>query len=296
MRSFLRTKSSRWKLILKICFTAGAFYWIGRQIDFTNILSAMMRVPLYAIIAALVLFNLSKLVSAIRLHHVFRAAGVLLSGLNNLRLYYKSMFYNLFLPGGIGGDGYKVLYLTQTTDRSWKQLVRAIFWDRLTGVLGLFLLTGCLLLLHPVAAHLPNAWTILVLACVLALLSFQILTRLFFEPFSSIVIPSITLGFVVQALQMTMAAITLTAMNVSPHLLPDYLLLFLLSSLATVIPLTIGGSGVRELVFVAAAQYTSIEEEKAITFSLIFYAIGVASSLAGSLVGNKKKAFTPSEA
>jgi len=95
---------------------------------------------------------------------------------------------------------------------------------------------------------------------------------------------------------MTLAAIIFAAMNVSLNLLPDYLLLFLLSSLATVIPLTIGGSGIRELVFIAAAQYTAIEEEKAITFALIFYAIGAATSLAGAFIGKNKKQLSPNEA
>ena len=46
---------------------------------------------------------------------------------------------------------------------------------------------------------------------------------------------------------------------------------FLLSSIVAVLPLTIGGVGARELVFVYAHQYAGIEEAAAVAFSLIFF-------------------------
>ena len=44
----------------------------------------------------------------------FKQEGVFISEKESLKLYYKGMFYNIMLPGGIGGDGYKGYYLHNT--------------------------------------------------------------------------------------------------------------------------------------------------------------------------------------
>ena len=50
------------------------------------------------------------------------------------------MFYNIMLPGGIGGDGYKGYYLHNTLQVPVKNLVRPILWDRITGAVSIVIL------------------------------------------------------------------------------------------------------------------------------------------------------------
>jgi hypothetical protein len=40
------------------------------------------------------------------------------------------MFYNLFLPGAISGDAYKVVLLTRKYDVSYKKITAAVLLDR----------------------------------------------------------------------------------------------------------------------------------------------------------------------
>jgi len=60
-----------------------------------------------------------------------------------------------------------------------------------------------------------------------------------------------------------------------------YLALFLISSIAAVIPITFGGAGARELTFLAGANYFPLEIHIAISLSVIFYMITVLASLIG---------------
>lgn len=59
-----------------------------------------------------------------------------------------------------------------------------------------------------------------------------------------------------------------------------YLLIFLVSSVAAIIPSIGGGIGVRELVVLFSAQYIQLDEKLAVSVSLIFYLLSllVASS------------------
>ena len=99
------------KLLFKVALTATALYIVGRKINLPETKQILFRANAVWLFAALLLFNASKVLSAVRLNRFFSSIGLQLSQTYNLRLYYVGMFYNLFLPGGIGGDGYKVYLL-----------------------------------------------------------------------------------------------------------------------------------------------------------------------------------------
>ena len=73
------------------------------------------------------------------------------------------------------------------------------------------------------------------------------------------------------------------ALGISENILA-YQLVFLLSSIVAVLPLTIGGVGARELVFIYAHTYAGIQETAAVAFSLIFFLISALVSLSGSWI------------
>ena len=50
------------------------------------------------------------------------------------------MFYNFFIPGGIGGDAYKVYLLNKNFGWSAKKLPSSLFNDRLSGLLAICVL------------------------------------------------------------------------------------------------------------------------------------------------------------
>ena len=58
-------------------------------------------------------------------------------------------------------------------------------------------------------------------------------------------------------------------------------MVFLCSSIVSVIPLTIGGIGSRELTFVYGAQWFNLSEEKSLGTSMLFFILNALVSLIG---------------
>ena len=99
------------KLLLKLGFTTLLGYLVFQKIDFQQVKSIFMKSGPGYIIAALLSYFASQVISSWRLLGFLRSIGLHLGFGFNLRLYMLGMFYNVFLPGGIGGDGYKIYLL-----------------------------------------------------------------------------------------------------------------------------------------------------------------------------------------
>jgi uncharacterized membrane protein YbhN (UPF0104 family) len=271
----------RLKLLLKIVLTALALWFVLSKVDSDKLGTSLQSADSFWLLGAFILFNLSKITSAFRLNLYFQAMGLWLSERYNLILYYVGMFYNLFLPGGIGGDGYKIYLLNKHYQHGVKPLFQAILLDRLSGLAGLGFY-ACLLFAWSDYATLFGEWTIW-LAYGLALSIFPIAyfaTRWFFPLFMKVFQPTMVGGLGVQLLQLLSAWAILKSLLID-HALLEYLTLFLISSVVAVLPLTIGGVGVRELTFLYGLEYIGEEPSLGVTFSFLFFMITAISSLLG---------------
>ena len=92
------------KAFLKISISLVALYYVYTKIDIQIVFEIFKKLNYPLLFVALLLFVGSKLVSAIRLNYYFNVVNAKLESYSNLRLYLLGMYYNLFLPGGIGGD------------------------------------------------------------------------------------------------------------------------------------------------------------------------------------------------
>jgi uncharacterized membrane protein YbhN (UPF0104 family) len=72
----------------------------------------------------------------------------------------------------------------------------------------------------------------------------------------------------------------LQALNIEVSTL-EYLFIFLISSIVSVLPLTIGGIGSRELVFLYGALWLGLEEDRSVGISMLFFLITAFVSLLG---------------
>src|ERR1700743_3502949 len=88
------------KTFLKIAVTGVLLYYIFHKIDIAKIQTLLHEANISWIVAALICFFLSTLVSSWRLLTFIRSIDLHLDWRFNLRLYLLGMFYNLFLPGG----------------------------------------------------------------------------------------------------------------------------------------------------------------------------------------------------
>ena len=277
-----REKIKRYsKFLIKLLLTSAALYFVFTKIDFQEFISTISTIKVHYFILAVLAYNFSKMISAFRINHFYEAMDIKLPVNFNLKLYYVGMFYNLFLPGAIGGDGYKIYLLkNQVKSSATKHLISATVLDRISGLIILFILAciGILFSSYQAPFNYFHEITIIIIIATLPV-SYLIIKRIFPLFISKFWITSL-LSLGVQLAQVIAAVLILLALSIYVNHI-DYLSLFLVSSVVAVLPFTIGGVGARELVFLYGYNYLNIDQPAAIAFTLLFFFATAITSLVG---------------
>ena len=267
------------KLLLKLVVPVLCLWFVSGKIDWTSAREAFRSAnPFWLGLAALA-FVLSKIFAAIRLHIYFSDINVPIDQSSNLRLYWLGMFYNLFLPGAISGDAYKTILLKQWFQTPFKKSGAAVLLDRISGMVALVILLAVYGMLV-----LPERWQmiLLLLGAMGASLALYAVVRWWMRDFRRSFASTLLWGLAVQGMQVVCIYAVMQALDIAASE-SGYLFLFLLSSIASVLPLTIGGLGIREIVFLQGSALLLLPESKAVVISLIFYLITLLCSLPGYL-------------
>src|SRR5215470_1192561 len=186
------------KLLLKIAVTILCFWYISKKIDFDTAKKAFFQANWSWLLLAVMLLMLSKLFSAFRLNIYFRNIQIHLPEWKNIKLYWLGMFYNLFLPGSISGDAYKVVLLKKKYNSSYKKTSAAVLLDRFSGLLAL----GLIMSVYGVIV-LDNCLydTILICGSLAAVAVLYLVIRNYFADFLPGFWPTFLWGLVVQLAQ-----------------------------------------------------------------------------------------------
>ncbi len=273
------------KLSLKIGLSALAMYLVFTKIELATVWNLIRQSNVLWLLAAFVLFNISKVLSAFRLKSLLDAMEVRIDYVYHLKLCYVGMFYNLFLPGSVGGDGYKVIHLKRRFPVKTKHLVASVLIDRISGAaILLFLALAFALPVPAFFTEFPEwVYPLSIAALVVCIPALMLVIYLLFRTFWAALYPVIGWSFGVQLVQVLCAYTILLAFGVDSHFV-IYFVLFLLSSLASMLPISFGGVGLRELVFLYASQYFAIDETAAIALGLMYFLVIAASSFIGIFV------------
>ncbi|TVZ17238.1 lysylphosphatidylglycerol synthase transmembrane domain-containing protein [Maribacter sp. MAR_2009_72] len=264
---------------IKVLISALLIYFIYTKINIGEIKNIVLDSnPFYLIIATL-FFVASKIIAAFRLNLYFHQLNVPLTQQSNLKLYVLGMFYNLFLPGGIGGDAYKGYVLKKNFEVSTKKIISVLILDRLGGLLLLFIFACGLLAVSEIEKLVNYRW-IFILAIPLSIAVYWLLNKKFFDYVIPIFWKTTLLSGLVQLAQLICLWCILMALNITLHQI-SYLIIFLISSIVAVLPLTLGGIGSREVTFFYGAQFLGLDENISVSISVLFFLITAIISLCG---------------
>ncbi len=265
------------KLLLKIAITVICLWYVSGKIDFTKAWAVIKTANWYYLLLALIAFIISKLIAAFRLSIYFKNTALYLSQWQNIKLYWLGMFYNLFLPGSISGDAYKVILLKKKYDAPYKKTTTAVLLDRFSGLLGL----GLILAVYSIFVINNTLLVIAIIAGVVlsVVLLYFIISR-WLKDFVSSFFPTLLLGILVQGSQVVCAYLIMAALGIPAHA-TEYIFIFLVSSVVSVLPLTIGGLGIREVVFLEGSKLFGLLQETSVVISLLFYLITLLTSFIG---------------
>jgi len=137
------------KLILKLAVTSALLYYVFSKVHFSEVKSRLLHANYWWMLAGVFFYFASMVASSWRLLSFFKSINLRLDPLFNFRLYMLGIFYNFLLPGGIGGDGYKIYLLTKTYKLPAKKVFWAILFDRLSGLWAVGLIIVCLKVFIP---------------------------------------------------------------------------------------------------------------------------------------------------
>lgn len=266
------------KTVGKLCFTAAALYWVFREVNINDLREALIDSnPLFLALAFLA-YTGSIVIASSRLNGFFKGMGLILSERYNFKLYLLGSCYNLFLPGGVGGDGYKIYFLRRKFKVKGRQLLSAVFFDRLSGLWALCLITAALVIFIP-RLEIPNEVPIVAVA--LGTVAYYAVLKRYFPTYSKHFFATHLKALGVQSMQVVAAILILYALRFDGKFSP-YLLMFLLSSLVAVIPFSAGGLGLREVGNMYGAQLFALDPHLAVLISLLFYFISAALAVTGA--------------
>ncbi len=295
-----------WSLtLLKLAVSGGLIWLLFSKFDMTAVAQRFADIsPGYLALAFGLLAVQLGLIAA-RWTLVLRGLGHELAGLLTFRLTLEGFFFNQALPSSIGGDAIRMFRATPLLG-SARAAIQSVLLDRFVGVLGLVLLVlPAQIWLHGLVDD-PFVRLVLagaVLAGCSAILVFLLLRgmprgllrwrvaaeladlsgharRLLRNRVSPLLVVLAASG---QALAAVVFFVLAQAIDVELSIW-HALLLVPSALLATLIPLSIAGWGLREGAVVALLAFVGMSGEAALSLSLLFGLILLGISLPGGLL------------
>jgi glycosyltransferase 2 family protein len=285
--------------LIRIGISIGLLCWLFWRFDFKGVWDHFedLRVVVWG--TAFLMYLLAQILSSIRWWILANTLSFPGPWPAYLGFYYVGMFFNLFLPTGIGGDLFKAHFLSREEGRRFLALFTVV-GDRLFGLIAMLILGGGAVIFQ--AGLLPEPLNgCLMVSSLLVLIGLagvpliqrtvdrlwprisgrlQGLFILWRQPKRLLCV--VGLSFALQGLGM--GAVALLGAGINIHLpLAFYFAVLPLVGIITLVPVSFNGIGVREGAFVYFFGLKGIAAEPALGLGLLFFSLQVALSLVGGI-------------
>ena len=321
-----KSRRQLWGFAFRCIVTVLILAYLAIKVHWSELIEQLVKANLLWLAGACLLFGVAYVLAAIRWWFLLLVQGVHLPLSSVTAITFIGQFFNSFLLGAIGGDIIKAVYLQKYAPHQRTHATLSIIMDR---VIGLFILIGASLIaipwqfqylmqngqVHSVMFALTVTFAMSALmGLALILIPFHRMPPRIRALLNKIphrhVFKLVMSGFRQHgvALKQTLASITvgiaLTAVLVAAGycialgigLTVSYLQMLVIMTVvicAISLPISIGGHGVREGVFmlmfaafglINVNQQTGRGGELAILFSLLFFAIPLIWSMVGGII------------
>ena len=296
-------------LSLKILVSVGLFAYLITQTGSAAVFERIASIEISTVMGFVFLLGLQILAAGARWLSVIRAIGCRVPYQTLVRIFYIGMFFNQALPGGVGGDAMRTFLLTREGLRMGRAITSVLI-ERATAVTGLILL---LVLAQPFILQkidesskwvLVGVTGVVVAGLVGSLTCLMLLDRMPSWLFGSRLLKGLTL----MAADMRTVFLSLGPLSrallwaLSGHLIVtsyfylvargmhipismiDCLALVPIVLLVTLVPVSIGGWGVRETAMIIVFGWVGVPDESALALSVTLGGLVLAASLPGGVV------------
>ena len=288
------------QIILSILFI---FFTFGK-IELNSLGKILKNSNLFLFILSPITYLISQLFSSERLRKLLMINGFKLSFIENGKLYLIGMFYNFYMPGGIGGDLYKTYLLKKIYSWEVKDTIKIVIQDRLIGlgvlfILLLFLENGLVTDLNQAVSggtaegvsfgfntdqfdegintQVGNNHIIKIIISISGYFVGFYLVKFIFKDNKGF-FKTFILSFVVQFFQFLSIILIIYSLGITANI-SHILFFYVISSILSIF--SFGGIGIREFVFFSAASILTVSEELSLSIGLLFTISAAISSLPG---------------
>jgi uncharacterized membrane protein YbhN (UPF0104 family) len=291
--------------LLRLAAGVAVLWFLGRLVGAAPFEDGLRAVTWPAIVAAVTLTALTTVCSAWRWRVVARALGADIELPVATGAYYRSLFLNSVLPGGILGDVHRAVTQGRRAG-DVAQGVRAVAWERLSGQVIQAALTAIVLLTLPSPVRPALPWILAAIAGVAGCAALVVLaaarrgrsrparaaraiaTDLRRDLLVTGVWPQVTLASVLVVAGHTATFVIAARVAGSTAPLGELIALLMVIQIAAGIPLSVGGWGPREGIAAWAFAAAGLGAASGVTVSTLYAVIMLAAVApgAGLLVGD----------
>lgn len=297
-------------IVMRISVSLALLIFLLSRIDKKAILEIIKNTNKPFLILAFFIFFLSYVLAVFRWEMLLKAVKIRLPLKRVIISYCGGVFFNLFLPSTIGGDLMRSIDLGVHTKKP-AEIIATVFLDRLSGYIGLVLLAFAALLF---GWKLIENRSILIYIAVMAAILIAILSVLFneflylkinklihfinshkirelmanlhreiyyFKNHKRIIINNIVLSTVIQAAMPVVFFIIAKSLGIRLNIVWFFVLIPIISTI-TLLPISVGGLGLRDAVTVYFFRKGGLNPDLAFAMSLLgFFFIVIFAGIGG---------------
>lgn len=303
-------KSKTIKFLIKLLITLGVLVWFLYKSDIYKIFQSLKSISFNTIISVFCIFISAWVIKSLK----WKLFLPQYPYIKLLKFNFIGQFYTLILPGQITGEVVKA-YILGKEVKNAEQVFASVFIDKITGFIGLLLISllGLLFIYEKFPSQIFWIFLSCIIICILTLLSIRLYYNLTLKylilikgKFSNFQ------NFINQIIQLLQAWHTYTkahikilfaillgaffqfhaviiimelAMELDIMLpLPYWCCIFGIVAIALLLPLTIGGLGIREGTFICLLGWLGIAKEQALALSFSMFGLAIIGAIIGGIM------------
>ncbi len=296
----MKANLPRWlRWVIRAGVSGALLLWLFSRYDLRGIWTSFQDLSVVVWLFAFLMSLTAQVLSSIRWWLLSNSLAFPGRWPTYLGFYFVGMYFNLFLPTGIGGDVFKAHFLSRGEG---KKLLAAysVVGDRVFGLATMLLIGATMVWFWP--DLLPGPFVIFLslaaLVLLFALAGFPLfhraivglwpglsryvsdLSKLWQRPMRLLAV--LGLSFSLQVLGMGAVAVLGAGIGIKLPL-AFYFASVPMVALIMIIPISFNGIGVREGAFVYLLGLKGIQPEPAFSLGLLFFSVQVAASLVGGM-------------
>jgi len=282
------------------------------KIDLQALMNNIRSTDKRLLVTGFLLLFLVYFLGFIRWQMLLKTAGINITLKRLISSFSGGVFFSIFLPSTIGGDLVRAADLAGHTNKA-KQVIASVFLDRLSGYMGLVfvillaLLLGRGLVLDKVVFASVSVIIILLAMVLLVLFNNTIYSRItrflaapgagkiketiknihqeihIFRNHKKMITLNLLISFFIQLFMPVIVYFVGISLGVKINFI-YYLVFWPIISAITLLPVAIGGSGLREWLFIFYFAKAGVIEQLAVTMSLLTFSFSVFYAAIGGLI------------